>query len=422
MVLIRIYIRGVDTKPDGSLAIELGLMYSRLVSVIRSERITAAVFRVPPYTSGLHMPSSEVFFSLLFGRTNANTMWKLLFSLFLFCIVLTEECAAENSWGANLFHTQRHDFGRVALGADTEFRFELTNIYDRDVKLIGLRSSCSCIAARVETPLIRSGETGAVIVRLNTSGQHLRDKSAVLTVQLETLVNGFPRFDTVQLFVSGHIRPDVLLTPGSIEFGAVCEGTAAERTLQLEYTGRPGWALIKVERSQPFIFARAEEIRRERGDVVYRITVGLRENAPPGYIRDVLRFTTNELQPGKAEPVEIILPVQGVVTASMQVKPSPMLIGILAPGETATKNIVLWNETPFRITAVAVPDNRFRFAFSEQESTMQLITLSFSATPILLGQPHDITEVIRISTNDPRQSTITVNAFARIVDETASRQ
>jgi hypothetical protein len=128
------------------------------------------------------------------------------------------------------------------------------------------------------------------------------------------------------------------------------------------------------------------------------------------------------LQPGKAEPVEIILPVQGVVTASMQVKPSPMLIGILAPGETATKNIVLWNETPFRITAVAVPDNRFRFAFSEQESTMQLITLSFSATPILLGQPHDITEVIRISTNDPRQSTITVNAFARIVDETASRQ
>lgn len=342
-------------------------------------------------------------------------MWKLPLSLFLVCIVLIENAAAD-SWGANLFPTKRHDFGSVTLGADAEFRFELTNIYNSDLRLVSLRSSCGCTSARFSTVLLKPGETGAVIARLNTSGQHLHSKSSVLTVQLETVVGGTPRIDTVQLFVSGYIRPDVLLTPGSVEFGAVSEGTSVTRTLQLEYTGHPGWALTNIERSLPFIYARAEEVLRERGNVTYRITAVIKEDAPPGYVRDALRFTTNELQPGKREPVEITLPVHGVVTATLQAKPSPIQIGILSPGETAVKNIIIRSETPFRITNVSAADNRFRFAFSGRESTVQLISVSFSAQPFLPGQSQDITEVIHISTNDSRQNTIAVHAFGRIME------
>ena len=138
----------------------------------------------------------------------------------------------------------------------------------------------------------------------------------------------------------------------------------------------------------------------------------MREDAPPGYVRDVLRFTTNELQPGRAEPIEVSVPVHGVVTATIQAKPSPMQIGILAPGETAVKNIIIRNETPFRITDVTASDNRFRFAFSDQSNTIQLISIAFSAGQI----SQDITEVIRISTDDPRQDVIIVNAFGRIMD------
>jgi len=341
-------------------------------------------------------------------------MRKLLLSLFLFCVVLTENNVVANSWGANLFTTHRHDFGQVVLGTEAEFRFELTNTHDRALQLLSLRSSCSCVLAQFSTSILHPGETGAVIARLNTSGQHLRSKSSVLTIQLETVVHGTPRRDTVQLFVSGYIRSDVLLTPGSVEFGAVSEGISAVRTLLLEYTGRPGWALTGIERSLPFIHARAEEIRRERGDVTYRITAILRENAPPGYVRDVLRFTTNELRQGRAEPVEITLPVHGLVTSTIQAKPSPMQIGILAPGETVVKNIIVRSETPFRITNVTAPDNRFRFAFSDRESTVQLISVSFSARQMLSGQ-QDIAEIIRISTNDPRQNIIDINAFGRVL-------
>jgi hypothetical protein len=338
-------------------------------------------------------------------------------ALLFFCVLVAGKGLAAESWGSALFQTKQHNFGRVALGSDAEFRFEFTNIYNGDVRLVNVRSSCGCTVAQIASPIIKPGETGAVIARLNTSGQHLRDKSAVLTVQMEAVVNNYRQIDTVQLFVLGYIRPDVLLTPGSVEFGAVVEGTAAERTVLLEYTGQPGWALMKVERSQPFIYARAAEVRRDRGNVTYRITVALKDDAPAGYIRDILRFTTNEMQSGKAEPVEILLPVQGVVTTPMRAKPSPTLIGLLVPGETVAKTLVIRSDAPFRITNVSSSDSRFRFAYSDQESAMQLVTLSFSAQQFLPGQAQDVAEVIHISTSSAEQKNIDVEAFVRIVEK-----
>jgi len=329
--------------------------------------------------------------------------------------VLTNTTVAQESWGAALFRTNRHDFGHVVLGADAEFQFELTNNYNGNLRLVSVRSSCTCTSAKISTPLLKPGETGAVVARLNTTGQHLRNNSAVLTVQLELTANGTPRMDTVQLFVSGYIRPDVVLTPGGIEFGTVAEGSTAERTLLLEYSGHPNWALMKVERSQPFIYAKAEEVKRTQNDVSYRITAVLRENAPPGYIRDALRFTTNELTPGRTEPVDIVVPIHGVVTAPIRAKPSSMLLGILESGESVSKNIIVRSETPFRITNVSSSDSRFHFAYSNQESTVQLISVSFAMKQNLTGQPLEIANMIRISTNDPRQTSLTVNAFVRVM-------
>jgi len=335
--------------------------------------------------------------------------------LFLCCLVPAGESVASDSWGAAMFKTKRHDYGHVVLGANAEFHFELTNIYDREVRLTSVRSSCGCSTAKFSGTLLKPGETGAVIAHLNTSGQYLRDKSAVLTVQLETMTGNSRRTDMVQLFVAGYIRPDVVLTPGSVEFGTVSEGTSVVRTVLMEYTGRSDWALLRIERSQPYIHAKAEEVRRERGNVVYRITATLRDNAPAGYVKDILRFTTNESQSGTSEPVEILLPVQGVITAPIYAKPSPLLVGVLAPGEIATKSIVVRSDTPFRITNVMTEDKRFRFTFSDQESTVQLVSVIFSAGEFSSVQPQDVAKVIRIFTNDLRQNPITLRAFVRVM-------
>ncbi|MDR1962557.1 MAG: DUF1573 domain-containing protein [Planctomycetaceae bacterium] len=348
-------------------------------------------------------------------------IYRIFFPAFVFGLFLISGfAAAAESWGIDLFQIKRHDFGRVAIGADVVYRFEMENVYQQDIKILGVHSSCGCTLPSLSTNLLKSGEKGAVIAKFNTSGQHTREKSATLTVDLETKVNGQRLHESVLLFVSGYIRPDVVLTPGIVEFGSIPAGQTVVRTVQLEYAGRRDWALTKVERTNPFIHAKAEEINRSNTETAYRITVTIKDNAPVGYVKDVLRFATNESSNGLSGAAEIMLPIQGVVMAPIQAKPAPFLVGVLSPGETVSKNIVVRSELPFRIIEVTSQDKRFRFTFSEQESAIQLVSVLFSAKDSVkdsakktqTGDSQNITDQIRIRTNLPEQEFVTLSAMA----------
>lgn len=328
------------------------------------------------------------------------------------CLAAWVPAVGAQTWGETLFRVKTHDFGRVAIGSDSVFRFEMENLYEEDVRILGVHSSCGCTIPSAPTRVLKSEEKGEVVARFNTNGQHTREKSATLTVELETVVGGKTLRDTVLLSVSGYIRPDVVLTPGIVEFGSVREGQPVVRTVLLEYAGRNDWSLTKINRSNPFIHAKAEGIRRSGGDVAYQITVTLKKDAPIGYVRDVLRFTTNEKKPGQTEPVEIVLPIQGVVMAPIHAKPSPFMLGILTPGESVSKNIVVRSDTPFRILEVSSSDTRFRFTFSEEESTIQLVSALFSAKRSTTDQTLTISDEIRIRTNLPDQEFVTLRAQA----------
>jgi hypothetical protein len=338
----------------------------------------------------------------------------------LFLIFGSGSVIAVESWGIDLFQVKRHDFGRVTIGADVEYRFEMENIYQQDIKILGVHSSCGCTIPSLSTNLLKTGEKGAVIAKFNTNGQHTREKSATLTVDLETIINGQILRESVLLYVSGYIRSDVILTPAIVEFGAIPAGQAAVRTVQLEYAGQHNWALTKVERSNPFIHAKAEEISRSGGEITYHITVTIKDNAPIGYVKDVLRFATNEFSNSLNGTTEIILPVQGVVTAPVQAKPAPLMVGVLSPGETVSKNIVVRSKLPFRIIEVTSQDKRFRFTFSEQESAIQLVSVLFSAKHTQTETLQNITDQIRIRTNLPDQEFVTLDALALLTPKELS--
>lgn len=328
---------------------------------------------------------------------------------------LSCELSATESWGTSLFPVKRHDFGRVAIGANASFRFEFENGYLEDIRVIGVSSSCGCTSVTVTKNLLKSAEKAAVVAKLNTSGQHTHEKSATLTVHLETVVDGHAIQDTVQLFVTSYIRPDVILTPGIVEFGSIPEGKPVTRTVLLEYSGREDWALTRIERTNDFIHARAEQVRNEHGEITYRITVTLKDNAPVGYVKDTLRLATNESRPGRRDPVEIVLPVQGVVTAPIQVKPSPFMAGLVPVGKSVAKSIVVRGEMPFRILEVRSTDSRFQFTHAEQKSNIQIVSVLFTPAGTGTNRPVDLYEKIRIRTDLPDQEYVVLNALAHIV-------
>ncbi|MDR3182978.1 MAG: DUF1573 domain-containing protein [Planctomycetaceae bacterium] len=294
-------------------------------------------------------------------------MKTLYLTIFIYLPVVVN--GADANWSAALFPVKEHNFGSVAIGAKAVHRFEFTNPHKDTIQLISVSTSCGCTSAAFSTNTVKSGETAAVIATFNTGGQFREQRYAAVTVRLRREGYGL---ETVLLSVEGFIRSDILLKPGSIEFGSVPQGKTAVRTLQLEYTGRrTDWALTDVGRSLPFIDAKAEEERRSLNSVVYRITAAVQADAPAGYVKDVLRFKTNE----SGSTSTVYVPVQGVITAPVIVKPSPLVMNAAADEKYVTKNIVLRSAVPFSVKKVVYSGKDLTVTYPHQSSSIQMLTV-----------------------------------------------
>jgi len=121
-----------------------------------------------------------------------------------------------------MFATTSHDFGTVARGQRTEFEFVLENLYVEDVHIASVRASCSCTTPEIKTDTLKTHQKGAILAKYNTAA-FLGPKGATLTVIFDK-----PFWAEVQLNVRGFIRSDVLLQPGSVDFGSVDQERGAK--------------------------------------------------------------------------------------------------------------------------------------------------------------------------------------------------
>ena len=285
-------------------------------------------------------------------------------------------------WAEAMFQERRHNFNRVALGSEAVYRFQFKNPYSDDIHIASVRSSCACTTPDWPKTAIKFGETAEIVAKLNTGGQFTGDRKATLTVVIDR-----PSPAQVQLQVTGYIRPDVVISPGMAEFGAISEGTSAQKVLTLQYAGRTNWKLTHVECSNPHINVKADHVERNDGRIEYKIFVTIEDTMPSGYVHDMVRFTTNDTNPNASV---VMFPVHGFVTAPLVAKPSPLVVGFIQPGETIKKNIVLHSDVPFRITKVTSKDRRFQFAISDDKNnSIHVLPIAFTADSSLgsLSEP-----------------------------------
>ncbi len=301
-----------------------------------------------------------------------------------------------------------HDFGSVALHAEVERRFAFKNIYKEDVVISSVSSNCGCTKASASKTRIRSGETAEIIARVDTSGrQHTKGRKATITV-----VFSKPALAEVQMQVKTYIRADVGFDPGSIEFGTTTQGKSVVKRAYLQYEGRPDWALIGVQKTNPGIRAEAREARRTATGVVYEILVELKATAEPGYIHDLLKFKTNDPDPATAS---IFLPIRGVVTAPLTAKPSYLQLGVVPKNATVTKNLVVCGSTPFQILRVDSKDKRMSFLKTDLKRTVHVVPVTFRAG----DQTGAISETIVVSTSQKNEAPLRVVATGYVVDADA---
>ena len=318
-------------------------------------------------------------------------------------LLLVCSAASGQEWADKMFEVRRHDFGTVAAGAKSQYEFVLKNIYVEDVHVASVTSSCGCTSPSVKKEWLKTYDRGAILAVFNTrtfSGS----RGATLTVTIDK-----PFYAHVQLQVRGYIRRDVVFDPGSVDLGSVEQGKAVEKSIAVNYAGRSSWQVLRVKSANPHLSAEVKETGREGGQVSYKLTVRMDENAPAGPISDHLVLVTNDRNSS-----QIPVPVQGSVQSAIVVAPTTLFLGVLQPGQKVTKQLVVKGKKPFRILSVTSDGDGFQFDTSGEKEAKQvhLIPVTFVAG----SEPGKVNKTIRIET-DLGEGSPVLPAYAVVADK-----
>jgi hypothetical protein len=336
-------------------------------------------------------------------------------TIFSTLLVLVASCSAGfgQEWAKKMFETTEHDFGTVARGSDTVYRFEITNCYKEDVHIQSVRSSCGCTSPSIEHNLLKTWEKGYIVAKFNTRGNFTGHHSATLTVVID---KPFPA--QVQLHVHGNIRGDVVFQPGAVNFEDVDQGTSQRRSVGVRYAGRSGWRIEDVvtsSESSGYYQVELVETKRVKGLVEYDLNVELKDTAPAGYLQDQLVLVTSD----QSNP-RIPLKVEGRVIPEISMAPENWVIGEVGYGQQLSKKFIVRGKNDFKIAKIDCDDASFKFSFdSEKEAKVHVVEATFSPASDANGSlKKEITVVTSLGDTYSASSV----AYAKIVTPPAASE
>ena len=274
-------------------------------------------------------------------------------------------------WADKMFSKREHDFGTVARGAETVYRFEVTNLYKQPMKITGVSSSCGCTTPSVENGTFGTYEKAYVVAKFNTHS-HVGRKGATLTVRFAP-----PYAAEVQLRAHGNIRGDVVFQPGAVQFGAVDQGAVKEQLINVSYAGRQNWQIVDITNDNDHFEVELQEKSRYGGRVTYGLLVRLKDNLPAGYVKDQITVITND---GLRDSQRIPLIVEGRVTPEISVTPEALVLGDVQTGQSVTKKLIVRGKKPFKILDVDCGDDCFTFKTDSDSKRLHFVELTFNPT------------------------------------------
>jgi hypothetical protein len=276
--------------------------------------------------------------------------------------------ASAQEWARKMFPVTSHNFGTVAKGSKTEYRFEFRNLYEEDLHVVGVRTSCGCTAPSVTKQLLKTHETAEVVASFNTRtflGQH----SATLTVTFDK-----PFYAEVQVRVAGNIRGDVAFDPPFIDLGNVDLGKGSERQIRITRNGSSPWEIKDVRSANPNFEVTLSKPTTTGSQTLYDLVAKLKPSTPAGYIKGQLILVTND-----PRATQIPVDVEGRVVAEVTVSPQLLALGAVMAGQTVTKNVVIRANREFTITGVYCSDGCITSKPKTTAARVHILPVTFQA-------------------------------------------
>jgi hypothetical protein len=288
------------------------------------------------------------------------------------------------NWAVKMFKSTSHDFRAVGRGTKCEYYFDFTNMYEEDVHVLAVRSSCGCTTPTVTKDLLKTHEKASVVAKFNTS-TFVGDKEATVTVVFDR-----PVYAEVQLSVKGFIRTDITFDPPEVAFGEIASGSETEQDIVITHTGNPNWQITDVRSHCDDLEVQLSPPTKSAGMVRYRMRVNVMASMPEGDVRERLTLISNDKDFPTTE-----MSINGRIRPLLRVAPSAYSFGSTTPGGIVEKRLTISGDAPFAITGVICSDPRFEFETPSGTKRVHFVNLRFTAG----AQPDRVGQEIQIKTD-----------------------
>ncbi|MFK8113995.1 MAG: DUF1573 domain-containing protein [Rubripirellula sp.] len=306
--------------------------------------------------------------------------------------LLTHDAAAQ-TWADKMFsESKTHDFRIVGRGTKTSHHFEFTNLFEEDVHIQAVRTSCGCTTPTITKSTLKTHEKGAVVATFNTN-TFIGQKAATITVVFDR-----PTYAEVQLKVSGFIRTDITFDPPEVNYGELSAGQPTEREVVITHSGNSNWQITDVRSHCSNLQVRLNPAERSPGIVRYRMTVRMDGSMPEGEIRERLTLISNDRDFPTTE-----MAIGGRIRPTVAISPAAVSLGTTSPSSVVEKRLIVRADQPFEISDVLCADDRMEFEVPVGAKKVQFVKLRYrgdnTTTPI--------SQEVKIVTNLPGKKSAT---------------
>jgi hypothetical protein len=299
-------------------------------------------------------------------------------------------------WADALFSERAHDFGPVARGATVRHPFVLTNRLSEPVTILDVRASCGCTTGWANASMVQPGQSAVVEAQMDTRN-FVGRKETVLYV---SLVTGSGRQGEARLGVSSMILSDVVLNPGSLDFGVVSRGQTPSLTLSIDRLGQPQWRVQRMVSGCRAIDASLVEAYRSAAGVGYRMTVVMKADAPAGAFRDEIRVITNDAE----SPVIPVL-VTGSIRGDLTATPTHVALGEVAPTASVQGRFLVRADRPFTIRGIEGSGDGFKATVDDGEAKpVHVVTVAYRPEEATIRG--DLRRVFRVFSDLPGEAPV----------------
>jgi hypothetical protein len=312
--------------------------------------------------------------------------------------------AGPAAWTDSIFPESRHDFGMVPRGVKVKHDFLMVNRLAEPITILNLRPSCGCTSGRANSSTVAPGQSVTIEAEMDTRN-FVGPKSTVLVV---SLVTAGGQEGEARLGVSCHILSDIVLNPGSIDFGTVVRGKSPAQVLTIDRLNGAEWRFVRMVSASRALDAQLVETARNARGVTYSLSVSLKPDVPAGALRDEIRLLSND-----PETPSIPIMVTALVRGDLSAAPSVLSLGQIHSSAGAQGRFIVRASRPFAIRSIEGAGDGF--STSAPDLTPQAVHVVTVAYKPEEGTTRgDIKRVFRVHTDLPGENPLDLTTTLHI--------